>query len=566
MFQYLRATIVLFLFALAVFSAACSPAITPLTPTATTAAQPIGASKPALAADQVLRLQLGGEPNTIDPQKSASPLNLGIVTLVFENLLTYDADGKLVPAAAVALPGVSADGLVYTVKLRAGLKYSDGQPLTARDYEFGWKRSLDPAVGYAYAFSSQIVKGGAAYNSADPSKLSKDEMQKLRDAVGVKALDDLTIQFTLEKPAAYFPALLAIWTGLPTREDMIDKGGDKWTEPATFIGNGPFVLKEWQHDVKMVFEANPNYRLGAPTLRRIEYVIVERSAILGYQNNELDGMWVGGANQVMTIQSSPELKQQYFQVVQPGTRYLIFGLARKPFDNVKVRQAFSMAIDRKALVDGIEKGLGAPAEQFVPPGVPGHYLDLKTLKFDPSAAKKLLAEAGYADGKGLPEIKFTFYAGQKPVAEFVQAQIKENLGVEIKLDPVDSRVLGALRRAMDTYPQLSLIPWYQDYPDPQNWYSLVFHSKTVNWHSNHWDNLEFDRLTEQADAEQDAAKRDALYKQAAQLLMDEAPVVFLEHFVGAAVLKPWVRGCQPSAYDNYFLCRASIMQTRIETH
>jgi oligopeptide transport system substrate-binding protein len=569
MFENLRPTVVSLLCALAILGAGCSPTAAPTAPPSiAAAAQLTRVPQPALAANQVLRIPIAAEPATIDPQKSAGSINLQIVMLVFENLLTYDVNGKLIPAVAAALPAVSADGRVYTFKLRDGLKYSDGQPLTARDFEFGWKRSLDPTIGYGYAFSGYIIKGGLAYNRADPLKVSKEELQKLRDAVGVKALDDKTLEFTLERPAAYFPNLVAIWTGLPTRQDMIEKGGAKWTEPPTYIGNGPYVLKEWEHGVKFVFEPNPNYRTGAPTIRRIERIIVERSTFMGYQNNELDAMWVDP--EVLTaMQNNAELKQQSVPVPQPGTSMLVFGISRKPFDNVQVRRTFSMAIDRNALVNGVDKGMGIAAEQLVPPGVPGHYPDLKTLKFDPVAARKLLAEAGYPGGKGLPEITLTHLAGERVYAEFLQAQLKEHLGVEIKLDPMDSKARSPLLRSPDTYPQLIFMPgggWHQDYPDPQDWYSIIFHSKATAWARNYWNNVEFDKLTEQADAEVDAAKRDALYKQAAQILMDDAPVVYLEHMVSAALIKPWVKGCKPHALDLFFLCRGSIMQMYIEQH
>jgi len=558
-----RLTIVLLLFVIIALSVGCNPTTTPTAPSSTTTAR-----QPVLAANQVLRIPIAAEPATIDPQKSAGSINLQIVMLVFENLLTYDTVGKLVPAAATSLPTISPDGLVYTFKLRDGLKYSDGQPLTARDFEFGWKRSLDPTMGYGYAFSGYILKGGLAYNHADPSKLSKDELQKLRDAVGVKALDDKTIEFTLEQPAAYFPNLVAIWTGLATRQDVIEKGGTKWTEPPTYIGNGPYVLKEWEHGVKFVFEPNPNYRAGTPTISRIERLIVERSTFMGYQNNELDAMWVDP--EVLTaMQNNAELKKQSVPVPQSGTSMLVFGVTRKPFDNTKVRQAFSMAIDRQALVNGVDKGMGIVAEQLVPPGIPGHYSNLKTLKFDSVAAKKLLTDAGYPEGKGLPEIKLTHLAGEHVYAEFIQAQFKENLGVDIKLDPMDSKARSPLLRSPETYPQLIFMPgggWHQDYPDPQDWYSTIFHSKATAWAYNYWNNVEFDKLTEQADAERDTMKRDALYKQAAQILMDEAPVAYLEHLMAAALIKPWVKQCQPSALDLFFLCRGSILQMYIEQH
>lgn len=349
---------------------------------------------------------------------------------------------------------------------------------------------------------------------------------------------------------------------------MVEKGGDKWTEPATYIGNGPFVLKEWEHGVKMVFEPNKNYRQGPPPLNRFEYAMIADPSVAftAYLNNELDAADVG-PGEVKTIQSNPELKKQWTLQPGPNTVWLAFTTSKKPFDNVKVRQAFAYAIDRETLVKDVLQGVGIPADQLVPLGIPGHFPDLRTPKFDPVLAKKLLTEAGYPDGQGFPEVTLSYSTLPtlpERVFAFVQAQLKANLGVNIKLEPMEFKAYTGAFPNADTAFQMYWNGWTSDYADPQDWYSLAWPS-TQKMAPNGWQNTQYDRLIEQADVELDATKRLGLYKQAAQILLDDGPAVFLFHPPASFVLKPWVQGCQFSPAE-MFPCQATIMQVRIAPH
>ncbi|MCW5849987.1 MAG: peptide ABC transporter substrate-binding protein, partial [Anaerolineae bacterium] len=546
-------------------------------PSAASAQPPVGkAAAPASqSAPQTLRVNLGdlgrasgAEPGTIDPQKASFGPEIAVVMLAFENLLTLDAQGKLIPAAAEALPQVSPDGLVYTFKLRDGLKYSDGQPLRAKDFEYGWKRHLDPQTASPAANYGYAIKGAQAFNTADPAKVGKEELQKLRDAVGVKALDERTLQFTLEKPAAYFPSVLTTSNGLPTRQDIVEKGGEKWTEPATYIGNGPFVLSEWEHGVKLVFTPNKNYRLGPPSLSRFEYAMIAEpaAAFTAYLNHELDAADVG-AGEAASIQTQPELKKQWTVQPGPNTLWLLFVTSKKPFDNVKVRQAFNQAIDHETLVRDVLQGVGVAAYQLVPPDLVGYYPDLPTPKFNPTAARQLLAEAGYPDGKGFPDITLSYAPLPlipQRVFEFIQAQLKANLGVNIKLEPMDFKAyIGTFPKAETAF-QMYWSGETAAYNDPQAWYSLLWPS-TQTFQPNGWKSAEYDRLTAQADAETDPAKRQGLYQQAAQILINAGPAFFLFHPPASFVMQPWVEGCQFTPFE-LFPCQATIMQVRIAPH
>ncbi len=551
--------------------AACTQQVTPepsptpqVQPTRVATDTPLPPSATPTPVPQVLRLNLRSELDTIDPQKALFPDELGVIMMVFGNLLSFDANGQLIPDMAADMPKLSPDGLSYSVQLRPGLRYSDGKPLSAKDFEYAWKRQLDPEIASDYAFIGYVIAGGEEYNKADLTKVSKEELKKLRDAVGVKAADDQTLEFKLKERAPYFLSILATWNGVPTRQEMVEKGGDKWTEPATYIGNGPYILKDWTHQVKMAFVANANYYRGKPPLERIEQFIIgdPSAALVAYINGELDVVSVG-AGELAQVQNDPRLKAQH--VVQPGpcTTYFGFNTTRKPFDNVKVRRAFAQAIDRASYVKNIAKGLSLPADQFLPPGFPGHYDDLKTLKFDPAAAKKELAEAGYPNGKGLPEIKYGYAASAPNQArgEWLQTQLKDNLGVEIKLDPADPRTYADSLKTAATTPQLYIYGWCQDYPDPQDWYSTVFHSSST-LSLTRWKNEPFDRLTRAADTEPDLQKRHSLYKQAAQILIDESPIVFVLYTVHSFLVKPWVTGVKLTPLDYYFASSA-IMNLKI---
>jgi len=266
------------------------------------------------------------------------------------------------------------------------------------------------------------------------------------------------------------------------------------------------------------------------------------------------------------VQNDAKLKDQF--QLQPGTCtfYIGFNTTKKPFDNVKVRRAFAMGFDKTSYVKNILKGLGIPADQFLPPGFPGYYKDLKPLAFDATAAKKELSDAGFPNGQGLPEIKFGYSAspqGQQR-AEFLQAQWKTNLGVDVKLDPVEAKAYTASTKKLETTPQMFRLGWCQDYPDPQDWYTTVFDSKSTVSHTG-WKNDQFDKLVRDADVQQDAKKRDDEYKQAGQILIDDAPVAFHYHDVSDFLVKPYLTGCKFTPLD-YYTCQSTIMQAKIAPH
>lgn len=524
--------------------ATATTAAAPAEPTATTAAagggEVVNAPVPG-----VLRYRLGAEPAELDPQKMSFVDEIGTGELVFEGLMGLDAKLNVVPAAAEKVD-VSADGTKYTVTVKDGLKYSDGKPLTAKNFEYAWKRLFDPRVlNKQYSSVAYVIKGSSELDNTPMTDTAK--IDQLMGELGIKATDDKHIEFTLTGKAAYFPYILALWTGWPSRQDLVEAGGDQWTiDPAGkyYIGNGPFVMKEYKGDQGWTLVANQNYRLGPPKIKELRANIITDSAVAfqSYKKGELDYVAVAPEDYA-TAKSDPVLSKELVDVAGSCNFYLGFNTQKPPFDNIKVRQAFAYAFDRQDYVTNVVKGLGSVALSFIPPDRPGYAPDIKMYEFDAAKAKQGLADAGYPDGKGLPEIKLTYSSTprNKTRMEWVQNQIKTNLGINATLDPVESKAYTSLVKDPATTPQLFYLGWCQDYPDPQDWLSLVFQSTSTVTHVG-WKNADFDRLTAEADAEQDQAKRLDLYHQAQEILVREAPAVFIYWDASPWLIKPYIQG------------------------
>jgi oligopeptide transport system substrate-binding protein len=484
------------------------------------------------------------EPDTIDPQVESFVHEIGVTMRVFEALMTPDVKtGKPIPAAAKDQPKISADGKKYTYTLRDGLKYSDGKAVTANDFKYAWTRLCDPVTAGSYAFTGFILVGCEDWNGMDPKQ---DDPAKL--AAAKKVLTDNIIvngndiTFNLTDAAPYFNAVATTWVGVPTREDMVTKGGEKWTEPPTYIGNGPFILTEWQHNVKMVYTRNPNYRNPAKLAKWTNVMIREGAvAFAAYRNNELDMYSVSGED-LRSIDSDADLKKQV--VDGPGycSWYVGFNNNKAPFDDKNVRVAFAKSFDREAYVSEIEKGIGTASTSFIVPGNPGADTGDTFQKYDPAAAKAALALASPAAQAALQGMKITYGASArvKTRMEWFQNQWQTNLGVNVALDPVDATTLTALTKKPETVPLMYLTGWCPDYYDQQDWLSTVFGSKASSSRIG-YKSKAFDDLTYGADKELDPKKRDDLYQQASRQLSQDAPIAWVYYDKIKLLQKPYVK-------------------------
>lgn len=529
----------------------------------------------APASEQVLRLRIQGEPKTIDPQLTNQASEISVTRALFSGLFSYNEDLEVIPNLAVEMPsiangGISEDGLIYTIKLNPDAMWSDGQPVTAQDFVYSMKRALDPSLAGSYATFFYSLTGAAEYNSAlgtpeEPLTPSAAELSTMRDGIGVSAKDDHTVIYQLTQPNPSFLNLLALWTAFPVRQDVVEKYGDTWTEAETNVGNGPFMLSEWTHGERMVFQPNPYWFGEAPSLSRIEFYMIEDdvAAYQAYKADELDVVTVPPpALEEVSGAASPFVGQL---TIEPelATYGLFMNYAKVPFDNEMVRKAFGTAIDRDAYVNGVLAGAGVPTTSWIPPGQPGYNAEIGSqYSFDPAKAKQLLADAGYADGAGLPEITFTMPNSDtnRIVGQFIQDQLKQNLGVDVNFDYVELkeyfRIFGTGEH------QIVVQRWSADWPYPDNWLPDLFATGSGN-NFDSYSNSAFDDLILQAAAETDNDTRLELYDQAHKLLVDEAGMIGLYNPVTYVLVKPDVMNYVITGLDGFIKGDLSFQQAYI---
>jgi len=528
--------VVLALIVALAFVAACA-APTP-EPTKPPAAAPTPTKGPALAKEQILRVPTG-EPPSLDPGLAQDTTSLGIVVQLFDALLDVDDKGNLIPMLAEKW-SVSPDGLTYTFNIRKGPKWTDGTPVTAKDFEYAWKRAADPATASPYAKATYPIKNAMKFNKGE----IKDP-----DAVGVKATDDYTLVVTLEEPAGYFLRLASTWTLMAVPRQAIEKHGKKWTEAGNIVTNGPFKLEKWEHDKELVLVPNPDYWGKKPTLTKVIRPIypggTEAQQLAAYENNELDAGVALPPADVDRILKDPVLSKEVYVYDSSGTYFLSINNKKPPLNDKRVRQALSMVLDRQKIID-LAKVIGKPAPIITPPGIDGHNPAFaKYTKVDVAGAKKLLAEAGYPDGKGMRELVYTYNtaAVHKTIAEYLQATWKETLGINVKLESMEWAVFLKWRTEADY--DIYRGGWLSDYEDPNNWHNILWDS-AQDYFNVKWKNDEFDKLVRAARGESDPKKRKEMYEQAEQILAEEMPVIPIYYYGGRELVRPyvdgWVRG------------------------
>jgi len=517
------------------------------------AAMVFAACTRAPAASQVLRANLAGEPVTIDPNRASWAMERTVIMQVFEGLMGFNQDLTLKAVVAKEIPtvankGISADGKTYTFKLRTDVTWSDGKKVTAKDFVYSIKRMLDPDLAAEYASFYYDIVGAEEYNGA----AAKDEATKtqLKNALGVKAVDDATLQITIAQPRPTFPQIMALWPAYPLREDIITQYGDKWTEPPNYIGNGPFILTEWVHADHMTLKANPKYWGTKPKLTEIQYKMITdvNSELAAYKNNELDMSRVPTGTEKATMADSV-LSKEIVRYPELTTFAFQFNVTKPPFDNLKVRQALSCAVDRVAFVDQVRAGVGKPALSWIPPGMPGYDASLgKEYEFNVTKAKQLLAEAGYADVSKLGELKFQYAdsAGNRLIAQFLQGQMKDNLGINLTLEPMEPKAFSSMINAeQETWAWLG---WGADWPDPDNWLPELFGTGAGVNHTL-YSNPKFDALAKQAKVELDNTKRLQMWADAQKMVMADAPIVTMFYRERFWLVKPTVKGLKTTGMD-----------------
>lgn len=497
-----------------------------------------GFSKRSTAGSQnVLRYPLANSLPTLDPAKVQDPETIELLSDVFEGLVGYDENNRI--EGRLAEKWTSPDnGKTWVFTLRKGAKFHNGREVVAEDVRWSIERATDKSFGSPTAGYLKDILGAA-------DKLAGRATQ----IAGLKVIDPSTIQFTLDKPRPYFLGDLTYPSAFVLAKEAAGTGQINDVKAA--VGTGPFRLVSFSPDQEADLEAFKDYHGGAPKLDRIARPIVKDAStrLNQYKTGQFDMLTLQRGD-IKAVEGDPQLKAQLKYVPIPSVYYV--GLSQinyPPFRDVRVRRAFAMAIDRKRICEELLGGM-PEAHGMVPPGIFGYRENYAGLPYDPAQAKKLLADAGYPDGKGLPPLQFMFRA-QTPdsqrVAEGVESSLRQNLNFPIK--PQMLEVGAFLDKRNKNQLESYFLSWGADYLDPQNFLSLLLMSDSPQNHDG-YKNPEFDRLCAQADTTMDEATRTKLYNQAEDILMQDAGRVPIYFGRDAILISPRVKGLHRNLFGD----------------
>lgn len=474
------------------------------------------------------------EPSSLHPAQGFNSNSWEPLNNIMEGLVRLDKDHKAAPAVAESYT-ISEDGLTYTFKLRPDLKWSNGDSLTAQDFVFAWTQMLDPKTASPAAFLASDIKGAQAFNEGKGGDL------------GIKAIDDRTFEVKLEKPNVAFLNIITNPSFFPINQKVASANPKWFTEAETFVGNGPFLLKQWKHSQGIVLEKNPQYwDKDAVKLDEVDMVMVndENTSYQMYRSDELD-MTPSPipASMYDKLKDNKELQN----LPTAGVYFFRFNVGMEPFNNKNIRKAFAMAINRDELVKYVVKQGRKTADGFVSPGFVGpNSKDFRDesgdlIRFDAAEAKKLL-EAGMKEQNysKLPEVTLSFVnnPSDKKIAETIQNMLKQNLGVDIKLQSMESKVFFSKQRASEL--QFSRSSFLNDYADPYNSLESFLTGSSMN--RTKWSNENYDQLVKGARNEVDPNKRWNMLIEAEKILLEEAPIFPLYFYNQIFMQKPNVKG------------------------
>jgi len=496
---------------------------------------------------KVFRFNNSAEPEYIDPNLLAGIPDTRIAAMLFEGLTVYDPQTLIPSPGAAESWEVSSDLTLYTFHLRKNLFWSDGQPLTARDFVYSWTRILDPKTASRYANMLYYIVNGQDFNEG-----------RLKDAgqLGVKALDDSTLQVKLRQPVPYFLSLTSHDTYDPVPAHIISRFGNQWTDPSHIASNGPFMLVEHRTNAKFELVRNPRYWDAANVwLERVTAYSVDdnhTSANL-YEAGVVD--WVPD---YVPTDYIPYMRGRFKDlIVQPylGNYYYSFNVTRPPLNNPLVRRALAMALDRRAITDDLLRGGQIPTSHFVPFGF-ANYHSPPGPEYNPQEAARLLAQAGYPNGEGFPhlDILFNTLAEHKKIAETVQQMWSKNLNIQVSLR--NEEWASFLKSRQSRNYDVARDAWIGDYPDPSTFSDLM--ESTNGNNDPGWKNPAYDRLLAEARQQADEARRMEILQKAEAILLQDLPVAPIYTYAVNALLKPYVRGIYGNVLDRHALNRVWI--------
>lgn len=494
----------------------------------------------------ILYVGNGAEPADLDPHVVTGVVEHHLLSSMFEGLCDLDPkELKPIPAAAESWD-ISPDRTVYTFTIRDGARWSNGDPLTAHDFVYSYRRILSPALASEYAYLLHCIRGARAFNEGETSDFG---------TVGVEALDDRTLRVTLENPTPYFLSMQIHYAWYPVHRETIerygamDERGTRWTRPGNHVSNGPFMLARWEPDRVVSVVPNPHYWDAATVrLNEIQFYPVD---------NDLTEELLFRVGRLHLTEQVPVHKIDVYQAEHPellridpylGTYFYRLNTTRPPFDDPRVRQAFSMALDRDDLVRNVVRAGRKPAYNLTPPNTAGYTCDAQA-PYDPEAARQLLAEAGYPNGQGLPPVEILYNTSEnhKLIAEAVQAMWRENLGVHVTLLNQEWKVYLDSMSNLDY--QVVRSAWVGDVLDPVNFIEC-FTSGNGNNRTG-WSSEKYDALVAASRSAATEDERYALLRQAEALLVEAAPIVPVYFYTRVYLRHPAVQGAPANLLGYY---------------
>ncbi len=492
---------------------------------------------------------LGTEPQSLDPALVTGVPEGRVIRALFEGLTSSD------PETLEPLPGVaeswevSADGLVYTFHLRP-TQWSDGTPLTARDFDFSWERVLRPETGAEYGYMLWYVRGAEDYQKGRIDAWS---------AVGTAVPDERTFVVTLENPTPFFLHITSFYTACPVPSHVLRRHGDGWAREENIVTNGPFYLIDWRHRERLLIKRDPVYwdaaAVGAEAIEllTVESIPTNFNLMLtgaahwtdrnGIPNNFVSNVLAGEASKVrpLAVRRGPYL----------GTYFVRCNVNKPPLDDQRVRRALAMTIDQGAITEHVTRAGEIPTHALVPPGISG-YSGVKGLAFDPARGRELLAEAGYPGGEGFPRLVYLFNTSEthRGIAEVLQAQWKEHLGIDVELENQEWQVY--LDNQTNLRYQLSRSAWIGDYPDPNTFLDMWLSGGGNN--RTGFASAHYDSLIAAAAREPDPLLRSEILQRCERIIVEqELPILPIYHYVSLHLHDPRLKGVQNNVLDKMML-------------
>jgi len=483
--------------------------------------------------DNIFRLNFS-DPPTFDPALVTDTTSASIIVEIFSGLVTLNKDLEIIPDLAESWE-VSDDGKTYRFNLRKGIKFSNGDPVTAEDFKWSIERASNPDTGSmnAEVYLGDILGVREVVESGG----------ELKEVQGVNVIDDKTLEITIDEPKTYFLAKLTYPTAFVLNKNYVEKQGEDWIDNP--VGTGPFVLTEYQIGQTLKLKKNENYWGEKAKVDGIIMNLAGGVSMAMYENDEIDITGVGLADLERVKDPNDPLNKDLVNVPpQFSLNYIGFNVNMPPFEDENFRKALSYAVDKEIIADKIYSGLTKPSYSIIPPGFPGYSPSIKGIEFNEELAKEYLAKSKYSDPATRPRIIVTIPGtGGSPGldTEVISDMWKETLGIEVEIQQVEwaTYLQDMNRKRLQLWAGSG---WQADYADPQDFIDVLFYSKSDVNHGN-YSNPEVDKLILEARTEIDNNRRFLLYNQAEQIIVDEAAIFPLWFDTdGYALVKPWVKG------------------------